>query len=53
MSFMKPPHVRDISTFVYSFNKYLLSFYPSGIVLGPEDRIAKAALLFVFMLYLQ
>ena len=48
-----PDHVRDSSAFVYSFNKYLSSFYSSCIVLGTEDIIAKAALVFVFMLYLQ
>lgn len=38
MSF-RNSHARGVSTFVYSFNKYLLSFYRSGIVLGTEDII--------------
>ena len=48
-----PHHVRDSFAFVCSFNKYLFTFYPSCIVLGTEDIIAKAALVFVFILYLQ
>ena len=48
-----PRHVRDSFAFVYLFNKYLFTFYTSCIVLGTENIIAKAALVFVFMLYLQ